>query len=111
MVPLVFAALLCQQADINRPINERLEQEKTIEQARVLSEQRYIAVQRSEFAKRFDGLILALRAFEVEYRRSEGMVWPKKEADELNKAIRRLQSSEAWKQSGERKRTREVAMQ
>ena len=111
MVEIVLAALLCQRIDVNKPIDERLEKDKAMEQAETLARQRYIVLQRSEFAKRFDDLILAMRAFEVAYRSSEGMVWPKKEADGLDKAIRRFQSSESWKQSSERKHNREMASQ
>jgi hypothetical protein len=103
VIELVFAAILGQNLDPNTP------SDREIARAATLTRQNYIAIERSEFAHKFDSLVLALRAFEDEYRKSNGMVWPKKQADQVDKAIRRLQATPAWKQFNGPKQNPELA--
>ena len=54
--------------------------------------------ERLDFAERYDRLVHALQKFETDYRKGGGAVWPKRSADDLNKALRAFQSAAAWKQ-------------
>ncbi len=54
--------------------------------------------EKKRFEKSFNEMIAALEDFTHDYNQSRGHVWPKKKADRLEKAIRQLQSCEAWKQ-------------
>lgn len=58
------------------------------------------AEERIDFAEQYDRLVKAMQKFEREYRQGEGLVWPKRSADELERAMRGFQSTAAWKQHG-----------
>jgi hypothetical protein len=109
VIELLFAVLLSQHLEPATPFADFLMKDSEIARAAALTKQHYIAIERREFADRFDSLILALRAFEVEYCKYDGIVWPKRQAEEVDKAIRRLESTAAWKQYHQPKRTRDVA--
>ena len=54
------------------------------------------AVPKAEFERRWDALVNALREFTMEYNKSAGRVWPAKKADDVKKAIRQLEKTQAW---------------
>jgi hypothetical protein len=111
MIELALAALLFQRLEAGTTFSDFGLKDSEIARAAAQTKQTYIAIERRDFANRFDGLIGALRAFEVEYRKNAGAVWPKKQADELYKAIRRLESTEAWKHYRKPHPGREFAQQ
>ncbi len=60
-------------------------------------EQALHAAERQEFIERFNRLAQAMQAFQEEFSKSDGTVWPKKKAEALGKAIRQLESTRTWK--------------
>lgn len=98
IAPFFLTLMVFQQFDLNRPIDHVVAKQEAEFKAEEAERQRGVALARAEFAQRFDNLVFALQAFEAEYRKSRGQAWPKKQADELSKAMHKLQSSEAWKQ-------------
>lgn len=49
------------------------------------------AARRSEFERRYSGLVKAMNTFAEKYNQSKGTVWPLKEADAVRKAFRNLE--------------------
>jgi len=54
------------------------------------------AVPKAEFERRWNDLVNALRDFTLEYNRGAGRVWPSKKANDVKKAIRQLEKTQAW---------------
>lgn len=52
------------------------------------------ATQKAYFEENFEDLVKAMQAFSTEYNRYRGLVWPAKEAENLRKAMNRLQSAD-----------------
>ncbi len=52
------------------------------------------ASQKAYFEENFEELVKAMQAFSAEYNRYRGQIWPAKEADNLRKAMNRLQSAD-----------------
>jgi hypothetical protein len=50
------------------------------------------ANQKLQFEEQFDELVKALEAFSTEYNRNRGQVWPAREAENLRKAMQKLQA-------------------
>src|SRR5260370_29795496 len=59
-------------------------------------EQALHAAERQEFIERFNRLAHAMQAFQEEFCKSDGTVWPKKNAEALSNAIRQLAPSSYW---------------
>lgn len=55
---------------------------------------RLAAAQKAYFEDNFEDLVKAMQAFSTEYNRYRGQVWPAKEAENLRKAMSRLQSAD-----------------
>lgn len=79
-------------SDVARLQRER--QERAIE-----SQQRdYDVRNKRGFEERFNKLVKALEEFTHDYNGGTGHVWPRKKAFAVQKAMKALQSSSAWKQ-------------
>jgi hypothetical protein len=61
-------------------------------------------LQKREFEERFNDLSRAMEDFAKEYRDGKGHVWPKKAAEAVAKAIKRLESMHLWKKGLEPQR-------
>jgi hypothetical protein len=60
-------------------------------------EQALQTAERQEFIERFNRLAQAMQAFQQEFSKSDGTVWPKKKAEALSKAMRQMESTRTWK--------------
>jgi hypothetical protein len=86
-----------------RPMDEiRLKQRSQIESFE-RERQTVMRLQRREFEERFSELSEAIAIFSKEYSEGKGEVWPKKRAEEVARAIKRLESTYIWKKGIERK--------
>lgn len=106
---IFLATLMCQQMDITRPFDEFLAKEQAIAKAKSRHEKQVIDQERAEFANRYNDLVKALQTFEAEYKKSDGLVWPVKAASEVSKAMRKLESTTAWKQYNDSRKKDEIA--
>ena len=103
MLPLVFLFFQTQMDPV-RPLDEiRLKQ--GAERERFDRERQVVLhLQRREFEERLNDLTRAIGEFSNEYNESKGHVWPKKKADAIAKAMRRLENCYVWKQGIKRKK-------
>jgi hypothetical protein len=94
-VGLVWVAVASAQSLVVRGDPTRaaeMQQRVVIEIGQADRERKVLAeYQRREFESRFNQLIAAVTKFTRQYNEGRGSVWPKREADELGKAMRKLQ--------------------
>jgi hypothetical protein len=96
MLTLVFLFFQTQMDPVRALDEIRLKQGAEVERFD-RERQVVIRLQRREFEERLNDLIRAIGQFSIEYNESKGEVWPKKKAEAIAKAMRRLESSYAWK--------------
>lgn len=63
----------------------------------------YARRKNQEFKQRFTELAKTVREFAEAYNETQGQVWPRKQADALQKAMEALQRSKGWTDWKERK--------
>lgn len=89
---------LCQQGfDVTRSA-ETSEVLLRAQQAAAQAGRKELSAQgKKEFADRFNKLVEAVKEFEDEYSRSQGHVWPVKQAAKLERAMKELSAAQGWR--------------
>ena len=85
------------QSDPVRPLDALIMENAARSQTQGLHQKNPSDQERRRFEEKFNKLIDALQDFTQEYNRSKGHVWPIKEVEAVNKALRELEQTRSWR--------------
>ena len=106
MLPMIVLFLFPFQRDPVRPLDEiRLKQGAELERFD-RDRKQIMRLQRREFEERLNALSSAIDHFSREYNETKGDVWPKKKAEAIAEAIKRLEGTYVWKKGIEKSKDR-----